>query len=130
MAKTREEIRAHLFPRQDYAIAIKIANLDDIPYTPTKNLPTGSIVVLANRVLVANRNLVVGYEGSLTGAGVFWFPKLTGPGTAVDRDTSRERDAGLQRRGSPEGGRCRDRGRGRRRQNPRYPGRLTCRIDR
>ena len=86
--RTREEIRAYLFPRNDYAIAAKIADLDDIPYTPTENLPTGSIVVLANRVLVANRDLVVGYEGSLTATGVFWFPKLTGAGTTIAHDTT------------------------------------------
>lgn len=52
-----------------------------IDYTPTEDIPAGTVVVIDTLVGVTKRDIKAGELGSLEVTGVFDFPKPTGPGT-------------------------------------------------
>lgn len=65
------------------ATATYIQAGDEFDYTPPSDVKAGDVVVLNELVGVAKRDLPANRLGSLSVAGVFDFPKATGPDTAI-----------------------------------------------
>jgi len=60
-----------------------IQNGDNIDYTPTVDVPSGTVVVLGELVGVTRRPIAANTLGSLAVSGVFDFPKATAVGSAI-----------------------------------------------
>lgn len=56
---------------------------DAIDYTPSADVPVGSVVVLGDLVGVVIRPIPAGHLGALHLRGVFALPKATGSGKAI-----------------------------------------------
>jgi len=56
---------------------------DSIDYTPTVDVPAGTVVVQNDLVGVTKRHIPANTLGSLAVSGVFDFPKATATGSAV-----------------------------------------------